>query len=195
MVTVCQRCEMVREVPISKLPNPFKDIKESDYFYTPVLWVVSKGITTGTSATTFSPNSPALRAQIVTFLWRAAGCPEPSATQNPFVDVSKSDYYYKAVLWAVESGITNGTDATHFSPLRVCSRCEVVTFLYRAFGQPPVETRESPFSDVASNSWFAAPVLWAVSEGITTGLTPTTFAPHSRCTRSQIATFLYRAYA
>jgi hypothetical protein len=109
--------------------------------------------------------------------------------------VKASDFYYKAVLWAVENGITNGTDATHFSPMGVCNRAQVVTFLWRAFGQPETESTEHPFTDVPAGSFYEKPVLWAVENGITAGMTATAFGPTANCTRAQIMTFLYRAYA
>lgn len=115
--------------------NPFTDVKSADFFYKPVLWAVEKGITNGTSATTFGSYDNCNRAAVVTFLWRAAGCPEPTSTNNPFVDVKSSDFFYKPVLWAVEKGITNGIDATHFGPTTACNRAQVVTFLYRAFAK------------------------------------------------------------
>ena len=132
---------------------------------------------------------------MVTFLWRAAGSPEPTTTGNPFVDVKETDFYYKAVLWAVEKGITNGLDATHFGPLSYCNRAQVVTFLYRSLGSPQTNAQSNPFTDVPDGLWFTAPVLWAVGKGITNGLSATTFGPESICNRAQIVTFLYRAYA
>ena len=190
----CTVCGVTEQKRIPKLQNPFSDVGAADYFYAPVLWAVSRGITTGTSATTFEPDSSCLRAQVVTFLWRAAGEPEPSSHTNPFVDVKKSDYYYKAVLWAVENGITNGIDGTHFGPETACSRSQVVTFLYRAFGKPTVENTDNPFADVPGSEWYTAPVLWAVEKGITNGLSADSFGPDNECSRSQIVTFLYRSY-
>ena len=174
--------------------NPFGDVPAGAFYEKPVLWAVEKGITSGTSAGTFSPGNDCLRAQVVTFLWRAAGEPEPSSTVNPFEDVTEGDFYYKAVLWAVENGITNGSDATHFNPMGVCNRAQVVTFLHRAFGNPAVENAANPFTDVTGDTWYAAPVLWAVENSITNGLTATEFGPNSNCNRAQIVTFLYRAY-
>ena len=121
------------ETPAPAGENPFTDVAESAYYHDAVLWAVEKGITSGTSATTFSPNNPCTRAQAVTFLWRAAGSPEPGIAENPFVDVSADAYYYKAVLWAVEKGITSGTSATTFSPNATCSRAQIVTFLWRTY--------------------------------------------------------------
>ena len=171
---------------------PFVDVPEGSFFYEPVAWALDQGITTGTDATHFSPNVRCQRAQVVTFLWRAAGSEEPESSKNPFVDVKQTDYYYKAVLWAVENGITNGLDATHFGPYSYCNRAQVVTFLHRTMGNPEVADEKNPFSDVPENGWFTASVLWAMKERITNGLTPTTFGPNTICNRAQIVTFLYR---
>ncbi|MBR6826121.1 MAG: S-layer homology domain-containing protein, partial [Oscillospiraceae bacterium] len=172
--------------------NPFTDVKEKDYFYDPVLWAVANGITTGTSKTTFSPEKPCTRAQVVTFLWRAAGSPEPSQTDNPFTDVPAGQYYYKAVLWAVEEGITTGTSKTTFGPDKSCTRAQVVTFLWRAAGEPAPEKNDNPFTDVPAGQYYYNAVLWAVGKGITTGTSKTTFGPDKPCTRGQIVTFIYR---
>lgn len=174
--------------------NPFTDVPEDSFFYDAVMWAIENDITNGTGPTTFAPGDLCLRAHVVTFLWRAAGCPEPQSADNPFVDVQKGSFYEKAVLWAVENGITTGTDATHFSPGTVCNRATVVTFLYRAFGSPEVEKADNPFTDVPAGQWFAAPVLWAVENSITNGTSATTFGPGTSCNRAQIVTFLYRAY-
>ena len=171
--------------------NPFKDVKKDAYYYEPVLWAVENGITNGTSATTFSPDQTCTRGQVVTFLWRASGSPEPQSTKNPFKDVSKDAYYYKAVLWAVEQGITNGTSARTFSPNAPCTRAHVVTFLYRSEGAPKVSAK-NPFKDVKSSEYFYDAVLWAVKNEITKGTSATTFSPGNPCTRGQIVTFLYR---
>ena len=135
-----------------------------------------------------------MRAVVVTFLWRAAGEPEPTSNNNPFVDVKETDFFYKAVLWAVEKGITNGMDATHFAPTALCNRAQVVTFLYRAMGNPVVNNTEHPFTDVAEDQFYFNAMLWAVENGITNGLTATTFGPTATCNRAQVVTFLYRAY-
>ena len=177
------------------LVNPFKDIKPEDYWYNPVLWAYyhSPQITTGTSADKFSPNNTCTRAQIVTFLWRAKGEPEPTLTVSPFVDVQDpSQYYYKAVLWAVENGITTGTDATHFSPGKGCTRAQVVTFQWRANGKPAPSTTVNPFTDVKADQYYYDAVLWAVGKGVTTGTSADKFSPDKTCTRGQIVTFLYR---
>ncbi|MBR4132484.1 MAG: S-layer homology domain-containing protein, partial [Oscillospiraceae bacterium] len=177
-------------------PAPFRfdDVQdESQYYFDPVYWAVEQGITTGTTPTTFSPNSGCTRAQVVTFLWRAAGKPEPTSTNNPFEDVPADQYYYKAVLWAVEKGITTGTSPTTFRPDRTCTRAQIVTFLWRYKGQPEPTTTENPFVDVPADQYYYKAVLWAVENGVTTGTSATKFSPDSTCTRAQIVTFLYRA--
>ncbi len=176
----------------------FTDVAAGEYYYEPVYWAVDHKpqITNGTSPTTFSPNADCTRGQIVTFLWRAKGQPEPKRTDNPFADVKASDYYYKAVLWAVEQGITNGTDATHFSPNASCTRGQAVTFLWRAEGMPAAKTQRSDFRDVQdANVYYYIPVLWAVENGITNGTGKDTFSPNLTCTRGQIVTFLWRDLA
>ena len=174
--------------------NPFTDVAKGEYYYEPVLWAVEKGITTGTSATTFSPDDTCTRCQVVTFLWRAAGSPEPAGSNNPFTDVKSNDYYYKAVLWAVENGITSGTSATTFSPDAGCTRGQVVTFLHGYEGKPAPDSTTNPFTDVKSNDYYYKAVLWAVNHDpqITSGTSATTFSPNDTCTRGQIMTFLYR---
>ena len=164
----------------------------SQYYFDPVYWAVDEGITTGTSATKFSPNSGCTRAQVVTFLWRAAGKPEPKTYYNPFVDVKADQYYYKAVLWAVGKGITTGTSATTFRPDQTCTRAQIVTFLWRYNGEPEPKTTKNPFTDVKADQYYYKAVLWAVENGITTGTSATTFRPDQTCTRAQIVTFLYR---
>ena len=168
----------------------FTDVPASAYYYDAVYWAVENGVTNGTSATTFSPNASCTRAQMVTFLWRAAGSPEPESTVNPFTDVSASAYYYDAVLWAVEQGITNGTSATTFGPDATVTRGQTVTFLWRYDGSTAASG--SGFADVASDAYYADAVAWAASEGVTSGTSATTFSPSNDCTRGQIVTFLYR---
>ena len=185
-----ERLELTEQLTVKV--NPFTDVPEGSFCEDAVLWAVEKGITTGTSATTFDPNGKCARAIVVTFLWRAAGSPEPETANNPFTDVKESDFYYKAVLWAVENGITTGTSATTFSPAELCNRATVVTFLYRAMGSPEVSTTENPFSDVKVDSWYGPAVLWAVENGITNGMGDGTFGVGSTCTRAQVVTFLYR---
>ncbi len=174
-----------------KIENPFNDVAADAYYYDAVLWAVSKGITSGTTAATFSPDTTCTRAQTVTFLWRAMGSPEPTTTANPFTDVSVDDYYYKAVLWAVSKGITSGTTATTFGPNAVCSRAQVATFLWRAEGSPLVNFAMN-FTDIPADSYYAEAVRWAVSEGITSGTGAATFSPAADCTRAQIVTLLFR---
>jgi hypothetical protein len=173
----------------------FTDVPANAYYTEPVAWAVKQKITEGTSASTFSPSRYCLRAQVVTFLWRAAGEPEPTTTKNPFVDVNKDAYYYKAVLWAKENGITDGTSANQFSPDGTCSRAQVVTFLYRFAGEPAVSSQSSAFTDVSSGKFYTNAVAWAVAQGITDGTSSTTFSPTKTCTRSEVVTFLYRALA
>ena len=170
----------------------FDDVNPGDYFYDAVLWAVDKGITVGTSATTFSPNEPCTRGQIVTFLWRAAGSPEPKSVAS-FSDVAANAYYAKAVAWAVENGITSGTGDGKFSPDATCTRAQAVTFLSRAL--KGTATAGNTFSDVAANSYYAEAVAWAVANDITKGTSTTTFSPDDDCTRGQIVTFLFRAMA
>lgn len=179
--------------PVEPTAPAFDDVKENAYYAPAVEWAVDQGITNGTAANTFSPEDPCTRAQVVTFLWRAAGSPEPETRENPFRDIAQRDYYYKAVLWAVDQGITTGTTADTFSPEDPCTRAQVVTFLYRGAGKPAV-SGENRFADVAETDYFYAPVVWAVREGITTGKTETSFAPNDTCTRAQIVTFLYRDF-
>ena len=169
----------------------FRDVKQSDYYYDAVKWAVEKGITEGTSATTFSPNVSCTRAQMVTFLWRAAGSPVPKSTNNPFKDISSTDYFYNAVLWAVESDITTGTGVDTFSPNAKVNRAQTVTFLYRAAGSPA--SGSSSFSDVPESAYFAKAVAWADANDITNGTSNVKFSPNADCTRGQIVTLLYRA--
>lgn len=173
----------------------FIDVKASDFFYEPVKWAVNNKITNGTSSTTFSPYKNCNRAEIVTFLWRAAGSPEPTVTRNPFTDVNsvRDASYYKAILWASQKGITAGSTATTFSPYQECTRSQIVTFLYRYAGKPS-GNYTNPFKDVSSvneASYYNA-ILWAVGKGITQGTSTTTFSPYASCTRGEAVTFLYR---
>ena len=169
--------------------NPFVDVSTSDYYYDAVLWAVENGVTNGTSATTFGPNMAVSRAQMVTFLWRAHGSPKATGT-NPFTDVSTSDYYYDAVLWAVANGVTNGTSATTFSPDMAVTRAQAVTFQWRAAGSPVVSG--SSFGDVATDAYYVNAVTWAVANGITNGTGGNSFSPDVVVSRAQAVTFLYR---
>lgn len=184
--------------PVTPEPEPtpeetvkFADVSTSAYYYDAVKWAVENGVTDGVSATLFAPYEPCTRGQIVTFLWRAAGSPEPK-TASSFADVPASAYYAKAVAWAVENGITNGMTDTAFAPDATCTRGQSVTFLYRALGKK-VESSTS-FTDVASNAFYADAVNWAVKNDVTNGTFATTFSPNADCTRAEIVTFLYRAY-
>ena len=184
----------VRPRPAEDVPakHPgFVDAPVSSYFYEAVMWAVERGITTGVSANRFDPNGVCTRAQAVTFLWRAAGSPAPKTSTMPFTDVNAGSYYYDAVLWAVENGITKGTSDTTFSPNMTCSRAQIVTFLWRSEKSPAAGSR-NPFADVKSTAYYADAVLWAVREDITKGTTSTTFSPDADCTRAQIVTFLWR---
>ena len=175
-----------------QVTNPFTDVYESDYYYDAVLWAVANGVTNGTSATTFSPNAPVTRAQMVTFLWRAYGSPRATGS-NPFADVSADAYYYDAVLWAVANGVTIGTSATTFSPDAPVTRSQAVTFQWRAAGSPVV-TGDS-FDDVAADAYYAGAVTWAVANGITNGTGGNKFSPEVTVTRAQAVTFLWRELA
>ena len=172
----------------------FVDVPEGSYYEEAVNWAVEKGITTGTDATHFSPDGICTRAQAVTFLWRAAGSPAAKSAVMPFADVKAGSYYYDAVLWAVENGITKGTSDTMFSPDATCSRAQIVTFLWRSQKSPAAGTA-NPFTDVKASAYYADAVLWAVKEDVTKGTTNTTFSPDANCTRAQIVTFIWRALA
>ena len=189
---------------------PFTDVDPAGRhapFAEAIQWAVNEGVTTGYGNGIFPPNADCSRAQVVTFLWRAAGSPAHKSEDNPFVDVfAKQDNgndnpFYTAILWAVENGITNGVDATHFAPSKTCTRAQVVTFLWRAEGQPEPASAVNPFADVSAkqdngndNPFYTA-ILWAVENGITNGTDSTHFSPDSVCTRAQIVTFIYRDLA
>ena len=169
----------------------FVDVATGSYYEDAVDWAVENGITKGTDDTHFSPDGICTRAQAVTFLWRAAGSPKPEPCAMPFTDVPVGSYYYDAVLWAVENGITKGTSDTTFSPNMTCTRAQIVAFLWRSEKSPAAGTA-NPFADVKSDAYYADAVLWAVKENITKGTTSTTFSPNVDCTRAQIVTFLWR---
>ncbi len=191
-VTADHTIEAVFAKSDTKPTNPFVDVAESAYYYDPVLWAVANGITSGVDATHFDPEGTCTRAHAVTFLWRASGQPEPKTTNMPFKDVKPGSYYEKAVLWAVENNITNGTGITTFSPDANCTRAQIVTFLWRSKGEPVSSESNNPFTDIASDYYMDA-VFWAVEKNITNGTSATTFSPGERCTRAQIVTFIYRA--
>lgn len=182
------KATFVKEVETS----PFSDVSTSAYYYEAVKWAQEKDITGGIGNGLFGPNQPCTRAQIVTFLWRAAGSPEPKSMSS-FSDVSADSYYAKAVAWAVENGITTGTGDGKFSPDATCTREQAVAFLYRASGSPAV-SGGSAFSDVAANAYYADAVAWAEKNGVTGGIGGGLFGSGNTCTRAQIVTFLYRAY-
>lgn len=185
---VCSRCD-------AKQPgfNPFSDVKAGPY-YNAILWAYENGVAAGKADGTFGVNDPCTRAQIVTFLWRAAGEPIAKNAVNPFSDVSAKSPYYNAILWAVENGITAGTTATTFSPNAPCTRAQIVTFLWRYENKPIVSTL-AKFDDVSESSVYYNAIMWAVETGITSGVTKTTFAPNDTCTRGQAVTFIYREFA
>ena len=184
----CSRCGATRV-------NPFTDVDEGSHkaFFDAILWAVEEGITKGATTTTFNPNGNLERAQFVTMLWRAAGEPEPTSTTNPFTDVKEGDFFYKAVLWAVERGITTGTDKDTFNPMGVTNRAQAVTFLWRYLGQPESSAEKNIFSDVDASAWYGPAVLWAVENNVTNGMGGGTFGVDLNCNRAQAVTFLYRA--
>ena len=172
----------------------FDDVREASFYYLPVLWASARGITGGTGKTTFSPGAGASRAQVMTFLWRFAGSPEPTQSENPFEDVADDAYYAKPILWAVEQGITGGVSSTAFAPDKTCTRAEFVTFLWAYAGrQDPSEEAltNSPFKDISSKDYFFRPVLWAYEQNVTGGTGPDAFSPGKLCSRSEIVTFLW----
>ena len=177
--------------------SPFTDVEPGKYYYDAVLWAISQDppVTNGTDDTHFSPNKTCTRGQVVTFLWNAMGQPAPDPNDNPFVDVKPGKYYTDAVLWAYQTGATTGTDATHFSPGKDCTRGQVVTFLWNAMGKPEPETTDNPFTDVKEGKFYYKAVLWAVENGVTNGTSDTTFSPNKTCTRGQVVTFLYNDLA
>ena len=172
----------------------FDDVKDDGQFYfDPVYWAADQKITNGTGEKLFSPDDGCTRAQVVTFLWRAAGEPEPAGTVNPFRDVKEGAFYNKAVLWAYENGITRGTSAAAFAPDTTCTRGQIVTFLYRSSGAPEITRKSVPFRDVTDGQYYADAVAWAVENGITRGKTDDEFSPDDTCTRAEVVTFLYRS--
>lgn len=188
--TTCNHCGGSQ---IEKIP--FSDVRANEYYAPAVCWAVDHTITAGTSETAFSPEDPCTRAQVVAFLWRTAGYPEPKQQKNPFVDVSGDAYYYKAVLWAVENKIVYGTSNTTFSPDEPCTRGQVAAFLWRAMGEQAPKTDSNPFRDVRAAEYYYVAVRWAAENKIVYGTSTTAFSPNESCTRGQIVTFLYRAYA
>lgn len=182
------------QAELDALDTGFTDVPLGCWFTGPVVWAVRKGITSGTSATTFSPNAGATRAQVVTMLWAAKGKPAPRDTGKTFTDVAKDAYYHKAVLWAVENGITSGTSATTFSPDTPCTRAQVITFLWGAMGRPEPGVIDSDIQDVPEAAYYHRAVHWALEKGITAGTDNHHFSPGEPCTRAQIVTMLWRAF-
>jgi len=174
--------------------SAFSDVPADSFYAEPVEWALESGITTGATEKTFNPGGSCLRAQVVTFLWRTAGKPEPNGSRNPFSDAKTTDFFYKPILWAVENGITNGISADKFGSYDDCNRAAVVTFLWRAVGCPEPDDTPNPFVDVKTTDFFYKAVLWAVENGITNGIDATHFGPTAGCNRAQVVTFLYRAY-
>lgn len=185
------RCVKSADVQITVIRTEFSDVTEKDYFYNPVIWAVLNGVTAGYYQDKFAPYMNCTRGQVVTFLWRANGCPQPQTTENPFWDVKVGDYYYKAVLWAAENGITAGYYQNDFAPDVTITRAQFATFLYRAEGKPAYSV-ENPFSDIEEGRYYYDAVLWAVENGITAGYYQDLFAPDIGCTRGQVVSFLYR---
>lgn len=179
-------------IPVGAEENAFRDVCEGDYFYAPVLWAVNNGITSGIGDGQFGPSNACTRGQVVTFLWRAAGSPEPSAISHEFADVGVQDYYYKPVLWAVEKGITAGVGGGRFGPEQTCTRGQIVTFLWKFKNPPESDIVITKFIDVDSRAYYARAVAWAVDNGVTAGVSEYRFGPEQTCTRGQVMTFLYK---
>lgn len=177
----------------NKGPNPFHDVFPGDYYYEPVIWAVANGIVKGTSPDTFDPQSGCTRGQAITMVWRAAGCPEPKSTVSPFIDVQESDFCFKAIMWAVELGIGNEIGEGIFAANASCARGQFLSFLHRAAGSPAPKSRQHSFLDLKETDFFYEAALWAIENGITTGLGEGVFGPYSLCNRTQVVTFLYRA--
>ncbi len=193
--TLVYEAPEVPEVPDPEpTENPFNDVPTDRYFYEPVLWAVKNNITSGVSDTEFGPYEACTRAQIATFLWASAGRPDPETTENPFTDVKESDYFYKAVLWAAENGITSGVSENEFGPYEVCTRAQAVTLLWAGEGKPVVESGTS-FNDVAQGDYFYDAVQWAVKNNVTAGIGDGCFGPADNCQRGQIVTFMYKTFA
>lgn len=176
---------------LNLLNTGFTDVPTNTWYTEAVEYAVAKKITNGTSANTFAPNDTCTRAQAVTFLWRYYGSPQVASGKNPFVDVKSTDFYYKAVLWAVSKGITAGIDETHFAPNDSCTRAQIATFMWRAAGKPNASTGKN-FVDVPADAWYTDAVRWGVYKKIISGLDTTHFGPDTPCTRAQMVTFLHR---
>lgn len=174
-----------------KIPAPKEEVY-ADWYKEPINWAIKNGITAEKDLKAFDPNRDCKRAEVITFIWRAEGCPEPKEAGNPFKDINASNYFYKAVLWAMENGITSGVDIAEFGPDEVCTRAQIVTFLWRLAGQPEPTVKTTSFEDVAADAYYYKAVLWANENNITAGVSKTEFAPDKPCTRGQVVTFLYR---
>ncbi|MCD7927877.1 MAG: S-layer homology domain-containing protein, partial [Oscillospiraceae bacterium] len=189
----CTVCGETKTETIAKLAFLFDDVQNSDeYYYDAVYWAYDNGVTTGTSETLFSPGDSCTRAQFVTFLWRLAGQPTPTTASCDFTDLDTGEYYYSAVLWAVEQGVTNGTDTTKFSPDDKIDWAQAVTMLYRYAGSSSVAGFSNSFTDVLTGEYYYNAVLWAVKNGITNGTSATKFSPTTTCERAMMVTFLHR---
>lgn len=181
------------DVDIVPFEVPFTDVAETDYFAEAMLWALANDITEGTSETTFSPAAPCTRAEMVTFLWRAAGCPAPAAAESAFTDIDPEAYYAKALLWAEEQGITAGSGDGVFSPNAACDRAQMAVFLQR-MAKGRAVSAENSFADVAADAYYANAVQWALEQGITAGTGEGTYSPDAVCTRAQMVTFLWRGF-
>ncbi len=187
---LCMVITMLPTAVLAAAEHPFTDVKSGSYYEDAVVWALDHAVTSGTSATTFSPNAACTRGQAVTFLWRAKGCPEPKSANNPFTDVKSSDYYGKAVLWAVENGVTSGSSDTTFSPGGICISGQVVAFLHRSNGKPEANGSSSLATQYGGH-YYTAAIAWADTAGLLSG-TDVVFNPKNNATRADIVTYLYR---
>lgn len=194
LITIIAIIQCFSMVSFAEAPN-FTDVPENAWYAEAVKWAVENNITAGTSSTTFNPKQICTRAQIVTFIWRAAGSPTTNDVTNPFIDVNENAYYYKAILWAVKNGITSGTSYNRFSPNMACTRAQIVTFIWKSDGSPEpteINAENCPFEDVNPSAYYAKAVYYAVEKGITSGVDLTHFAPNKICTRAEAVTFLWK---
>ena len=189
----CSRCGATKEGRCCAAEVFIDMPDESNWAHEPIDWAYFNGITSGTTPNTFSPKSVLTRGEVVFFLWKTKGSPEPATTVNPFRDVKENRYFYKAVLWAVENGITKGTSDTTFEPLKKCTRAQTMMFIWIAAGEPEPTVTENPFTDIQADKYYYKAVLWAVENGLTSGVTPEKFGPNQSCTRAQMVNFLYKA--
>ena len=190
----CSRCGETKEDRLCA-GEIFTDMpKDDNWAHDPIDWAYFNGITSGKTANTFAPKATVTRAEVVSFLYKAMGSPEPAITENPFTDVAEGKYYYNPVLWAVGTGVTTGATPTSFAPRKNCTRAQIVSFLWNAAGKPEPVTQENPFPDVSASKYYYKAVLWAYENNITGGVSATAFGPSRVCTRAQTVTFLYKAY-